>query len=303
MYRTSHDTLRISVALATYNGAKYLPELLDSLTRQTVLPYEVVVSDDSSDDDTLSILNLYAQKLPIIIHISEKSIGVVSNFKRAVAMCRGDYIAFCDQDDVWFPDKLALSLEKLLTIDDILPAMVFTDVTVVDDSLRPIANSYWQHRKLNPAYETFASLLWGNFVTGFTMLINKPMAYEVAKMPDTVLMHDFWIACIAYGLGHCDYISQPTSFYRQHTSNVTNNDAVTLLLRYKRLVEFLRNSRDSRLYLQPQLNQARLFYELYSQILGTKNKKIVTNFLKMESRSPLYRKWSAFLIKFLHLCF
>jgi glycosyltransferase involved in cell wall biosynthesis len=292
------NNYKVSVALATYNGAKYLPDLLESLCRQTLQPAEILVFDDGSSDETLSVLDQYSHRLPIIVHVNEQSIGVVKNFKGAIAACKNDYIALCDQDDVWFPDKLALSMDKLLEIDGLLPAMVFTDLTVVDENLCITADSYWQHRKLKPAKETFASLLWGNFVTGFTMIINKPMTIEVAKMPDTVLMHDFWIAYVAYGIGRWAYVDQPTAFYRQHTSNVTNNDAVTWRSRQKRLIEFLRSAD---LYLQPQLNQAILFNDLYSKRLPSGNKNALTKFLAVREHSPLCRKWSAFLVKFLHI--
>ena len=298
MSDTRDNEYRVSVALATYNGAKYLPDLLESLCRQTLPPAEIIVFDDGSSDETQAVLKRFSHRLPIIVHVNEQSVGVIRNFKRAVAACGSDYVAFCDQDDVWFPTKLALSMDKMLEIDGSFPAMVFTDLTVVDENLGITADSYWQHRKLKPEKETFSSLLWGNFVTGFTMIINKPMTLEVAKMPDTVLMHDFWIACVAYGVGRWAYIDRPTAYYRQHTTNVTNNDAVTWQSRQKRAVEFLRGAN---LYLQPQLDQAALFYKLYSQCLPTNSKDALTKFLAVARHPPLRRKWSAFLVKFLHI--
>lgn len=292
---------RVSVALATYNGATYLPALLESLGRQTLQPFEIIAFDDGSSDDSRAVLNQFSQRLPLSVYTNEQSVGVVENFRRAVAACRGDYIAFCDQDDVWLPDKLALSVSKMVEIDGSQPAMVFTDLTVVDERLQVIANSYWQHCKLNPARETFASLLWGNFVTGFTMVINRPMAEEVAQMPPHILMHDYWVACVAYGVGRCAYVDQPTALYRQHSSNVTINDAVTWLSRQKRLIEFLRNDKTASLYLQPQLEQARLFHEIYYQRMSLSNQQTLTNFLAKKGQLPLRRKWSAFIVKFLHL--
>lgn len=107
---------RISLAIATYNGANYLSELLNSLINQTVLPDEIIVVDDKSIDDTVLILKEYSSKLPIKIFENEKNYGVNLNFKKAVSLCSGDYILICDQDDVWFPENIETKvslLEKL----------------------------------------------------------------------------------------------------------------------------------------------------------------------------------------------
>lgn len=295
------DTSRVSVALATYNGANYLPQLLDSLGRQTLSPSEIIVCDDGSSDGTRAVLDQYRQQLPLTVYPNERSLGVVRNFKRAVAQCRGEYVAFCDQDDVWLPDKLARSVEALRAIDGPWPAMVFTDLVVVDEHLNRIADSYWQHRKLRPDKETFASLIYGNFVTGCTMLINRPMAEEVARMPDTVLMHDFWIACVAYGVGRCAFVEQPTVLYRQHATNVTNNDAVTWRTRWQRLTDLLTNNQRAARFLQPEIEQAQQYVTVYADRLSAASKIALSQLFAVGQRPPLLRKWQTFLIKFLHI--
>lgn len=292
---------RVSVALATYNGANYLPQLLDSLDQQTLRPTEIIVCDDGSTDQTLAVLEDYGRRLPITILTNGQPLGVVRNFQKAVAHCQGDYIAFCDQDDVWLPQKLACSAQLLNDIDGPQPAMVFTDLRVVDENLDLIANSYWQHRKLAPAKETFASLIYGNFVTGCTMLINRPMAIEVARMPNTVLMHDFWISCVAYGIGQCRFVSEPTILYRQHTTNVTTNDVVTMRTRWKRLITLLTNNQEAAQFLMPEIGQAREFIRLYDGQLTPLNKKALNQLFELEKRSPFFRKWRTFMIKFLHI--
>ncbi|WP_158600291.1 glycosyltransferase family 2 protein [Fibrisoma montanum] len=301
MSRPTNALTTVSIALATYNGSAFLPELLDSLERQTVRPDEVVIHDDGSQDQTVSILHQYQHNLPLTIHVNDQSVGVVANFKRAVAGCKGDYVAFCDQDDVWLPDKIARSIEKLREIDGPWPAMVFTDLVVVDQHLNRIADSYWQHRKLMPQKETFASLLYGNFVTGCTMVINRPMAEEVARMPDDVLMHDFWITCVAYGVGRCTYVETPTILYRQHTTNVTTNDKITLSTRLKRLKTFLQDSVQAAQFLLPEVKQAEQFAGLYSRQLKSTDQKTLSQFIDLKNHLPLYRRLQAFKIKFLRI--
>ena len=292
---------RISVALATYNGARYLPQLLESLCQQTLQPFEIVAFDDGSDDNTLDVLHQFMQQLPITVYVNAEALGVVRNFKKAVSACRGEYIAFCDQDDVWLPDKLARSVDALRKIDGPQPAMVYTDLVVVDDNLNQLASSYWNHRKLKPAKESFASLIYGNIVTGCTMTINRAMALEVSRMPDSVLMHDFWIGCIAYGIGQCLYIEQPTILYRQHTSNVTNNDAVTWFTRWSRLSSFLFNRQQATQFLHAEIGQAQSFLLLYGHQLPPAHYKALNRLIKLQTQWPLVRKWRTFLIKFLHI--
>ena len=276
-------------------------DLLNSLEQQILRPFEIIVCDDGSQDQTLEILNQYKLRLPLTIHLNEQPTGVVRNFQKGVALCTGDYIAFCDQDDIWLPHKLAQSVAEIKKIDGIWPAMVFTNLTVVDQNLNLIADSYWQHRGLSPQKETFASLIYGNIVTGCTMVINRSMATEVARMPVDVLMHDFWIACIAYGIGQRGFIDEPTVLYRQHSANVTNNDAITWNIRLKKLVLFLQERQQSKLFLMPEIHQARLFADLYGDSLSRSKKYSLHQLFALGVKPPLFRKWRTFLIKFLHI--
>src|SRR5690349_15385572 len=100
--------MRISVAMATYNGAPFLPEQLQSLAAQTLPPFELVVCDDGSTDRTIQILREFATSAPFPVRIHENSerLGFGDNFLKAAALCQGDWIAFCDQDDIWLPHKL-----------------------------------------------------------------------------------------------------------------------------------------------------------------------------------------------------
>ena len=99
---------KISIAMATYNGERFLREQLDSLYNQTVEPYEVVISDDCSKDSTLKIAQEYQNRLNIKILSHTKNQGVNKNFEFAIRACAGDYIMICDQDDIWHPDKVIL---------------------------------------------------------------------------------------------------------------------------------------------------------------------------------------------------
>src|SRR3712207_5989304 len=102
--------MSLSVALCTYDGARYLPEQLESLARQRRLPDELVVCDDGSADDTVDVVRRFADRAPFAVRLSlnPQNLGFVKNFEQAIRLCRGDLIALADQDDVWHPQKLEL---------------------------------------------------------------------------------------------------------------------------------------------------------------------------------------------------
>ncbi|TQV61723.1 MAG: glycosyltransferase [Sulfurovum sp.] len=97
---------KISICLATYNGEKYLKEQLDSLLNQTLTPYEVIIQDDCSTDNTVEIAKQYTDKLNLKIYVNEVNLGFTKNFESVLQKATGDLIAPCDQDDIWKPDKL-----------------------------------------------------------------------------------------------------------------------------------------------------------------------------------------------------
>jgi glycosyltransferase involved in cell wall biosynthesis len=102
------ENRKISVAIATYNGEKFLPQLLDSIGGQSLLPEEIVFSDDNSTDSTLEVVHEFKRKsnIKILVLKSASQVGVIENFKRAFSVCSGDYIAYCDQDDYWKRTKI-----------------------------------------------------------------------------------------------------------------------------------------------------------------------------------------------------
>ena len=130
----------ISIAMATYNGEKYLKEQIDSILNQSIQEFELVVCDDCSTDNTWSMLEEYAQHdNRITIIENEKNLGVKHNFEKAISLTKGEFIAFSDQDDIWLKEKVEKSVEKLKKEDlDI----VFTDLEVVDENLKTLYSSF-----------------------------------------------------------------------------------------------------------------------------------------------------------------
>src|SRR2546423_5587726 len=173
----------VSVALAVYNGEKYLPELLSSLQAQTAKPHELVVLDDCSTDNSIEIINAFPLSFEKKVFSNERNMGPVYTFKKLVGLSRGSFIAFCDQDDVWVPEKLERSLSEIQKMNNNIPGIIFTDLSVIDEKGKLLQKSYWRGRSVHPCKFSFADILFANNITGCTTLVNKQMANELSKMP------------------------------------------------------------------------------------------------------------------------
>ena len=217
----------IEILLATCNGARHLPAQLDSLLGQSLRDFTVLVSDDGSSDDTGAVLERYAAAHPgflTILPAPDQRLGASSNFGRLLDVARADYVAFCDQDDVWQPDKLEASLQLMRVTEAEagpgIPVLVHTDLAVVDAELCELGPSFWNYVGIDPQRRGFGDLLLGNIATGCTLLANRAL-YEAARpVPLFALMFDFWLAQVAAGLGGIVSLDQPTVLYRQHPGNL-----------------------------------------------------------------------------------
>lgn len=213
---------RLSVAMCTYNGARYLEEQLDSIAKQTRQPDELVVCDDRSIDSTVDIIEAFASwaAFPVRLTINETNLGSTKNFAKAIDLCSGDIIALSDQDDVWQREKLMLMESKLAESPGI--GLVFTDAEVVDEELRPMGNRIWQSNGFNPAEQkkitagrSFEVLLKRNVVTGATMAFRTNFK-EVFQPIPSEWVHDAWIALMVAAYADLGAIPEPTIKYRQH---------------------------------------------------------------------------------------
>jgi glycosyltransferase involved in cell wall biosynthesis len=216
---------RISIALCTHNGGRYLTSQLDSLISQSVLATELVASDDGSTDETLDILQEYAKRSPfkVKVHRNTGKHGAVSNFSYAITLCEGDYIALCDQDDVWASHKLHTLLASMQAIEarlgQSIPILVHSDLAVVDRDLRPIHPSFWAYSGIDPDRQSLAQLLAKNTVTGCTFMANRALVERALPIPDGAAMHDHWLALVAAAFGHIEAVPETLVAYRQHGCN------------------------------------------------------------------------------------
>ena len=221
----------ISIALCTYNGERYLGDLLDSLCAQETRPVELIVCDDSSTDSTLQLIYSFKHTAPFDVRVlvNRKHQGVIRNFERALSACRGEYIALCDQDDVWKPDKL----KKLLTLVEQMetesghgPYFVHSDVDLVDSKLDKTGISFLEHQGLKPPEKyQYKTLIAQNYIPGCSTLFSRDLLDYALPIPETAVMHDWWLALIASMAGEIRYEPSRTVLYRQHDANVLGSEA------------------------------------------------------------------------------
>lgn len=216
--------MEVAVLIATYNGANYVKELLDSLARQTYRDFRCYIHDDGSTDGTREMLNSYAQTGRIDMEILEyPSTGSAkANFMSMLRYVEEPYVMFCDQDDVWVDNKIEKSLEAIKKIETKdKPALVFSDLYVVDSRLDIISDSFMEYSGFDPSRINFNELLIENVAPGCTMIANRVLCNIAKQLDDcsNILMHDHWLMILAAGTGSIGYINEPLIMYRQHDHN------------------------------------------------------------------------------------
>lgn len=204
----------ISIAMATYNGERFIAEQLESLAAQTHLPTELVVCDDGSSDGTLAIVEAFAREAPFPVRVirNEKNLGYIRNFEKALSLCTGEIIFLSDQDDVWFPEKIAHVL-AVFTAEQ--AGAVLNDQIIADGELRPSGQS-----KLANIRQ--AGLSDDVMITGCCTAINAPLKALCLPFPENPPAHDIWIGRLAVLLGVRGVLDEPLQLYRRHGDNTSN---------------------------------------------------------------------------------
>ena len=281
---------KISVVMATYNGAKYLEKQLDSILKQSYAASELIVSDDHSTDGTQDILNKHKD---LAVYQNKNARGVISNFKYAASKANSaNYLAFSDQDDIWLSEKLLLCLKALKSIEtEKLPCLVYSDPIVINSKDEVISESLWSILGFNQYEHKLPTILFGNPAGGCTMLVNPELAKYISAIPNDCLMHDAWLTLVAYTFGKALVVSKPVLKYRQHETNVTFSDAYKKQSRAKRVLNEIKLSLKGKSDLfSEQFIFVRKFYNHFVADLTPDKKVIFESFLKLENKSYLHKK-------------
>lgn len=214
----------ISVAMCTFNGERFLAQQLDSIVRQQRLPDELVVCDDGSSDASMEILQNFAHGAPFPTHIvrNEKNVGSTRNFEKAIGLCQSDFIALCDQDDIWEPNKLK-RLSEALSADNALGG-VFSDAELIDADGKSLGRRLWSVHKFrferSGDFERDAAvrlLLKHDVVTGASLMIRASLREVLLPIPAS-WVHDGWIAWMLVLYSRLTYLHEPLFQYRLHAN-------------------------------------------------------------------------------------
>jgi glycosyltransferase involved in cell wall biosynthesis len=207
-------SMRISIAMATYNGENFLQRQLDSFLSQTRQPDELVVCDDGSSDDTLGILEHFRQVAPFAVRIyrNQVNLGFTKNFEQALTKCSGDLIFFSDQDDIWFPDKVAFVVKIFLANPDKL--LVIHDGRQVDGHL--VAHGVTKFSQVTAAYGSPNSVVMGALTA-----VKKELLSCSLPVPDGMVGHDVWLHNIAALLDSRLVIDKELQLIVRHGANTS----------------------------------------------------------------------------------
>jgi len=191
----------IDVVLATYKpDAEMLKAQVDSIQAQRGVDVNLICREDTHGE------------------------GACANFAALLSESRAEYVAFADQDDVWFPDKLAKSMAKMRELEGRwgkeVPLCVFTDAKVVDAGLNVLHESLFKFTNIDPCRDAPRQLALQNVANGNTMLVNAALRDLAMPIPQGAFMHDHWMLLVASSFGHIACLHEPTLLYRQHDGNV-----------------------------------------------------------------------------------
>ena len=229
----------IEILLATYNGERFLPEQIESITSQSFTDYHILASDDNSSDCTFEILRSYESVLGEKIKVVQSNThSAKENFYNLLDMADDKYIALCDQDDFWESDRLKKSLETIQRLEKKYgketPILVHSDLEIVDGNLNSQNKKMSELTGISEAIKyakkeskylytistekSFSRYLVENNITGNTVIINKALL-DIYKRPKVSFMHDWWLGLIAFTFGKVGFLNECLVKYRQHESN------------------------------------------------------------------------------------
>jgi glycosyltransferase involved in cell wall biosynthesis/polysaccharide pyruvyl transferase WcaK-like protein len=223
-------TPTVDILMATYCGEAFVREQIDSVFGQSCRDWRLIVRDDGSTDGTRAILERYARDHPgrIVLLADYERLGACANFARLLEHARSPYVMFCDQDDVWLPKKIELSLDRMRLVEEQhganRPVLLYTDLVPVHRDLRPMGASYWQVRGLSPHKVALPRLLVQNVPMGCTTVLNRALANQCIPISPAAVMHDHWVTLVAAAIGVLHYLDEVTVLYRQHAGNQTGSE-------------------------------------------------------------------------------
>lgn len=227
----------VDIAMATYNGERFIAEQLLSIQKQTYPYWTLYISDDASTDNTIKIIKDFASTDSRIKLINtERQGGVVNNFNKALLATDAEYVLLSDQDDYWPEQRVVDLLNFIMHKPQDKVAMAFSDLTLVNESLKVISKSFYKSRAIEPTKNSDCSdLIWQCSVYGCSVIMNRKLLDKCLPVPQGITMHDNWLALNAATESGLFFYDRQTILYRQHDNNVIGGSGKTLAEKIKYL--------------------------------------------------------------------
>lgn len=267
--------------LSTFNGEKYLADQLDSVIAQTYTDWQLLIRDDGSSDKTLEIIENYLKKdarISLINAKNRENIGITASFFELLKYEIADFYFFCDQDDVWLPEKIEKSVKLLEKQDNRLAQLMYASYDSVGENLKIIHEGM-----LRRSVTDLRRLLTENAASGWTMGINHALAAHW-QLTDGVFFHDWYLALLAAANGEVHFLNEKVGLYRQHAANVVGIKEEKQKANFK-----VRLSESATLIVACQRQAAQVIRE--SSALAEGNFAILNDFATLSDVSFLRRFW------------
>lgn len=207
--------MKFSIAMATYNGGNYILEQLQSFEDQDYMPYELVICDDGSTDDTINIIKEFSKysSFEVRLYENEENLGYAQNFAKAISLCKGEWIALSDHDDKWFVNKLSeiqSAIENDSKISLIIHDYILTDSNLVEKPLTKMERLIAAGEKPN------------NMISGCATVFHRSILNFILPVPSTGIAHDVWIHNFFNYIHNQKYVLDvPLMYYRRHGNNAS----------------------------------------------------------------------------------
>lgn len=290
---------QICIIMAVYNGETYLAEQIDSLLKNSCQNFTLHIFNDHSQDSSQIIIDEYAGKYPdkIFAHHHSENHGVIRNFLEGTQVMDADYYMFCDQDDVWMPDKIKRSLEAMEQLESTagdLPCIVFGDARMVNQDLQELAPSFQRQSGYHTDALDPAHILMENKLNGCSILFNRALRQMLTVFPTEIRMHDWWVALIGAFFGKILYLDEPMLLYRQHEKNVVGGSNFISYIRNR-----LSNLQKQRQSLYATCAQAAAFGTIYHDRLSAEQQKLIQAFATLPEAGWFARRYRILRYHFL----
>ena len=284
----------VLILMAVYNGEAFIADQIKSILEQSYQDFVLYINDDASTDSTFDIAKQFSAEFPgkiIVTKNHANSGGAKHNFFDMMSKYKNDYIMLCDQDDIWLPDKIKVTLAEMkkaeTTYTANTPILIHTDLRVVNENLsRIVSHSFKEAMNANYSRTLLRDQVIQNTLTGCTAMYNKSLANLIEKKPRFMVMHDWWLMLIASAFGEIVTIDEQTILYRQHSKNLIGaKDVRKLLYKVNKLLRY----REIKTALSETYIQSQSFLDIYKDRLTSEQIELLEVYCKIPEMYKLKR--------------